>query len=102
MGALSNSGRRTANYVGFYKGFQSAGAAVMWSWDSRNPEFMVELASNWGLLCGSLLVAAPVVWFKIKDHIEVIEDLKDVDETIEDVLPAGHAEKRALQGEEAI
>ncbi|KAK9252146.1 major facilitator superfamily [Lipomyces tetrasporus] len=101
LGALSNSGRRTANFVGFYKGIQSAGAVVMWAWDSTSPEFMTEFASNWGLLCGSLVVAAPVVWLKIKDHVDILEDLMDVDETIEDVLPAGDAEKRAF-GEEAI
>ncbi|KAK9311132.1 major facilitator superfamily [Lipomyces starkeyi] len=101
LGSLSNSGRRTANFVGFYKGIQSAGAVVMWAWDSTSPEFMTEFASIWGLLCGSLVVAAPVVWLKIKDHVEILEDLRDVDETIEDVLPAGDAEKRAF-GEEAI
>lgn len=30
MGALSNSGRKTANLAGFYKGIQSAGAAIFW------------------------------------------------------------------------
>ena len=33
MGALSNSGRKAANYAGFYKGIQSAGAAVFWRLD---------------------------------------------------------------------
>lgn len=43
MGALSNSGRKSANLAGFYKGFQSAGAAVFWALDgskiSYNSEF---------------------------------------------------------------
>jgi len=93
MGALSNSGRRSANYVGFYKGIQSAGAAVMWSLDSHKMSFMNEFISNWVLLTGSLLCAAPVIFLKIKDHTAVEEDLKGTDETLEDVLPAGHAEK---------
>ncbi|KAK9322039.1 hypothetical protein V1517DRAFT_339257 [Lipomyces orientalis] len=101
LGSLSNSGRRTANFVGFYKGIQSAGAGVMWAWDSTSPEFMTEFACTWGLLCGSLVVAAPVFGLKIKDHVEILEGLKYVDETIEDVLPAGDAEKRAF-GQEAI
>jgi MFS family permease len=101
MGALSNSGRRTANFVGFYKGIQSAGAAVMWSWDSSKPAYMTEFASNWGLLAGSLACAAPVVFLKIKDHVDVVDDLKGTDESIEDILPAGHAEKRALGGDDA-
>lgn len=86
MGALSNSGRRTANYVGFYKGLQSAGAAVMWSLDSNKLSFMGEFASNWGLLLGSLVCALPVVLLRIKDSVSLEEDLKDVDETIEEVL----------------
>jgi len=34
MGALSNSGRKAANLTGFYKGIQSAGAAVFWRLDA--------------------------------------------------------------------
>jgi len=94
MGALSNSGRRTTNFVGFYKGIQSAGAAVMWSLDNNNVSFMGEFASNWALLLGSLVFAAPVIFLRIKDSVPIEEDLKDVDETIEDVLPVGHPDKR--------
>lgn len=98
MGALSNSGRKTANYVGFYKGIQSAGAAVMWSLDSNELSYMAEFASNWGLLCGALVVASPVIFLSIKDHVSVEEDLKDTDETLEDVLPVDHPDKRASTG----
>lgn len=67
----------------------------MWDMDRRKTPFMAELASNWGLLCGSIVVAAPVIWLRIKDHVDVTEDLKNTDETVEDVLPEGHTEKRA-------
>lgn len=93
MGALSNSGRRSANYVGFYKGIQSAGAAVMWALDSRNLSYEKEFTSNWVLLSASLLCAAPVIFLKIKDHVTVEEDLVGTDETLADVLPQGHHEK---------
>jgi hypothetical protein len=93
MGALSNSGRRSANYVGFYKGIQSAGAAVMWSLDSRKVSFMGEFASNWALLTFSIICAAPVIFLKIKDHVSIEDDLIGTDETLADVLPAGHPEK---------
>ncbi|KAI9744141.1 MAG: hypothetical protein M1818_002293 [Claussenomyces sp. TS43310] len=93
MGALSNSGRKSANLVGFYKGIQSAGAAVMWSMDSDKVSFEAEFASNWALLVGSLICAAPVIFLRIKDHITVDEDLAFTDETIHDVLPVGHPEK---------
>ncbi|KUJ16810.1 DUF895 domain membrane protein [Mollisia scopiformis] len=98
MGALSNSGRRTANYVGFYKGLQSAGAAVMWSLDSRKISFMSEFASNWAILGASLIVAAPVVLFKISDHNRIEDDLRGTDETLADVVPAAAlADKHALE-----
>ncbi|KAI9054902.1 hypothetical protein LZ554_002046 [Drepanopeziza brunnea f. sp. 'monogermtubi'] len=90
MGALSNSGRRTANYIGFYKGIQSAGAAVMWSLDARKVPLMDEFLSNWILLTVSLILAIPVIFLKIKDHTAVEEDLVGTDETLADVLPTGH------------
>jgi len=93
MGALSNSGRRSANFVGFYKGIQSAGSAVMWSLDSHKLPYLNEFASNWALLSAALLFASPVVFLKIKDHVTVEEDLQGTDETLTDVLPVGHAEK---------
>lgn len=96
MGALSNSGRKMANYVGFYKGIQSAGAAVVWSLDSRKISFMAEFASTWALLIFSLLCAAPVIFIKVKDHVTVEEDLKFSDETLADVVPQGHPEKVAV------
>lgn len=96
MGALSNSGRKTANFVGFYKGIQSAGAAVMWSLDSNKLPYMSEFASNWALLTGSLLIASPVIFWKIKDHVTVDEDLVGTDETLADVLPSGHPEKNVV------
>lgn len=41
MGALSNSGRKTANMAGFYKGIQSAGAAVFWALDGAKVSYRV-------------------------------------------------------------
>jgi hypothetical protein len=93
MGALSNSGRRTANYVGFYKGMQSAGAAVIWSLDARKISFLAEYASNFALLGASLIFAAPVIFYKIKNHTAVEADLAGTDETLSDVLPQDHPEK---------
>ncbi|KAH1904025.1 hypothetical protein KXW02_007901 [Aspergillus fumigatus] len=93
MGALSNSGRRSANYVGFYKGIQSCGAAIVNNLDARKLSYEKEFISNWVLLSVSLVVAAPVIFFKIRDHIDVQDDLAGTDETIADVLPANHPEK---------
>lgn len=98
MGSLGNSGRKLANLAGFYKGLQSAGSAVVWNMDRVKTPYMDELASNWGLLAGSILIAAPVFLFKIKDHISIEEDLADVNETAEDVLPP-HLLERKRMGE---
>lgn len=92
MGALSNSGRRSANYVGYYKGIQSAGVAVMWAWDSTDAPYMAELASNWILLAGSLVVATPLFVWKIKDHGDEVEDLKDAGEIDGNTLSEADAE----------
>jgi hypothetical protein len=86
MGALSNSTRRSANYAGFYKGIQSAGAAIYWRLDSWHVEFDKMFGSTWGLLGTSLVIGAPVIWFKIRDHVTMEEDLKFSDETVEDVI----------------
>lgn len=96
MGALSNSGRRSANYVGFYKGIQSVGAAIVNNLDGRKISFRAEYISNFALLGAALVFSAPIVFMKIQDHVSVEEDLTGTDETVADVLPAGHPEKTAL------
>jgi hypothetical protein len=86
MGSMTNNGRKLANFAGFYKGIQSAGAAIIWRLDSLEIPFMNEFASCWALLAGGLLFALPVILLKIKDTVPVEEDLKFSDETIADVV----------------
>ena len=88
MGAITNNSRKLANFAGFYKGIQSAGAAVVWRLDGLNspPPYMNMFASCWVLLAGSLVIALPVMLLKIRDTVPVEEDLKFTDETIEDVI----------------
>ncbi|CBF84836.1 hypothetical protein AN1427.2 [Aspergillus nidulans FGSC A4] len=85
MGCLSNNSRKLANFAGFYKGIQSAGAAITWALDFNETPYMNMFASCWGILCGSLLIASPIIFFKIKDHTDLEEDLKFSDETVADV-----------------
>lgn len=85
MGSLSNNSRKLACFAGFYKGIQSAGAAVAYGYDSAKPNFMNEFAANWGLLAGGLAIAAPVIWIKVQESVTYEEDLKFSDETIEEV-----------------
>lgn len=87
MGALTNNGRKLANFAGFYKGIQSAGAAIVWRLDALHYPYMSLFASCWVLLAASLVIAAPVMVWKIKDTVSLEEDLKFTDETAEDVIP---------------
>lgn len=89
MGAISNNSRKLANFAGFYKGIQSAGAAIIWRLDGYKVPYMNLFISCWVLLAGSLVVALPVMLLKIKDTVPLEEDLKFTDETIEDVIGYG-------------
>jgi hypothetical protein len=81
MGAMTNNGRKLANYAGFYKGIQSAGAAIIWRLDglANAPEYMSLFVSTWVLLAASLLIAAPVMLWKIKDTVSLEDDLEFTD-----------------------
>lgn len=87
MGSLTNNSRKLANFAGFYKGIQSAGAAIAGNIDARQVPFMTQLATNWGMLAGSLLIATPVILYFVKDTVPLEEDLKFSDESVADVAP---------------
>jgi hypothetical protein len=87
MGALSNSGRKTANFAGFYKGIQSAGAAIIWRIDATEKPFMIEFATTWAILAGALICAAPVILLKIKDATPIEEDIQFTDLNYADIVP---------------
>lgn len=46
---------------------------------------MTEFATCWGLLGGSLLIAAPVIFFRVQDQSSLEDDLKFSDETADDI-----------------
>ncbi|OAL43259.1 MFS general substrate transporter [Pyrenochaeta sp. DS3sAY3a] len=87
MGALTNNGRKLANFAGFYKGIQSAGSAITWRLDDTKIPYMHMFASNWGLLAGSLLVALPVILWKVEDSVSLEKDVAFTDETVAEVAP---------------
>lgn len=64
------------------------------SMDAEKTPFITQFASCWGLLVGSLLIASPIIFFKIKDHVDVEEDLKFSDETTEDVTGIAIEDRR--------
>jgi len=84
MGAITNNSRKLANFAGFYKGIQSAGAAIIWRLDNVKKPYMDLFASCWILLAGSLFVALPVMLLKIKDTVPIEEDLQFIDETVDE------------------
>lgn len=91
MGALTNNGRKLANFAGFYKGIQSAGSAITWRLDDVKTPYMNMFASTWALLAGSLLIALPVILWKVEDSVSLEKDVAFTDETIEEVAPkVGH------------
>jgi len=74
MGALSNDPRKLAYFAGFYKGIQSAGAAVVWRLDALGYSFVSIFASSWALCAAGLVCAAPVIWYKIRETEVTQED----------------------------
>jgi MFS family permease len=90
MGALTNNSRKLANFAGFYKGIQSAGGAITWRLDDMKIPYMTMFASNWGLLAGSLLVALPVILWKVEDTSALEKDVEFTDESVAEVAPKAH------------
>ena len=54
-------------YAGFYKGVQSAGAAVAWQVDAHNVSFMSQLIVIWGLTTISYPLLMILVLLAVKD-----------------------------------
>ena len=54
---------------------------------------MTMFASCWGLLGASLLIASPIILFKIKDTTELEDDLQFSDEPAQDVTGIAVAEE---------
>ncbi|KAK1262648.1 UNC93-like protein 1 [Acorus gramineus] len=49
IGALANDSETLSRYSGFYKGVQSAGAAVAWQVDAHKTPLVTQLIINWSL-----------------------------------------------------
>lgn len=88
MGAITNNSRKLANFAGFYKGSQSADAAIIWRLDWLKVSYMSLFTSCWVLLAVSLVIALLVMILEIKDTVPLEEDLKFSDKTIGDAI--GH------------
>ncbi|KAJ8748132.1 hypothetical protein K2173_012599 [Erythroxylum novogranatense] len=68
IGALANDSEILSRYVGFYKGVQSAGAAVAWQVDSQKVPMLTQLIVNWSLTTVSYPLLAVLVLLAVKDE----------------------------------
>lgn len=62
IGTESNSAARAAVLVGAYKSLQAAGGAMFWRVNAIKTSPTNQLAMDWGLCVGSLLVVLSMVW----------------------------------------
>lgn len=74
IGALADDSEILSRYAGFYKGIQSAGAAVAWQVDTRNVSFMTQLIVNWALTTVSYPLLLVLVMLAVKDDNKAEEE----------------------------
>ncbi|KAL0452352.1 UNVERIFIED_CONTAM: UNC93-like protein 1 [Sesamum latifolium] len=71
IGALADDSEILSRYNGFYKGVQSAGAAIAWQLDTQKVSFLAELITNWALMTVSFPLLALLILRAVKDDDEV-------------------------------
>ncbi|XP_074562042.1 UNC93-like protein 1 [Curcuma longa] len=70
IGALADDSQTLSRFSGFYKGVQSAGAAVAWQVDTRGTRLLPQLIVNWSLTTASYPLLALLVMLAVKDTEE--------------------------------
>ncbi|XP_061339152.1 UNC93-like protein 1 [Gastrolobium bilobum] len=74
IGALADDSQILSRYTGFYKGIQSAGAAVAWQVDTNKVSFMSQLIVNWVLTTISYPLLFVLVMLAVKEDNNAEED----------------------------
>jgi len=107
MSAMTNDPFKLARMAGYYKGVQSAGAAVSFGMDAVKTSFLGEHLISWIMLLFSLPLCALVLW-KCRDTNYDVERVVHVEELEKAALhgaalPKGHhtADVSAVMGENA-
>ncbi|KAH9731125.1 UNC93-like protein 1 [Citrus sinensis] len=67
IGALADDSETLSRYTGFYKGVQSAGAAVAWQVDTHKVSLLSQLIINWSLTTVSYPLLVVLVMLAVKD-----------------------------------
>lgn len=80
IGTESNSAARAAVLVGAYKTFQATGGAMAWRINALHIAPMTQLAMNWGLSMGALVLVLPTVWTVTQTTLVDGSDLNDLPE----------------------
>ncbi|GLU21355.1 hypothetical protein SLE2022_375000 [Rubroshorea leprosula] len=79
IGALADDSETLSRYSGFYKGIQSAGAAVAWQVDTHKVRLLSQLIVNWSLMTVSYPLLMLLVMLAVKDENKTKEETpKDV------------------------
>lgn len=68
IGALADDSETLSRYSGFYKGVQSAGAAVAWQVDTHKVPLLSQLIVNWSLTTISYPLLVILVLLAVKDE----------------------------------
>lgn len=74
LGSLSNSLEKVAFYASLKKSLQSAYVAIARRLDATHHSFMAMFASLWGLVQGSLVIAGPLILFRITETTDAGPD----------------------------
>ncbi|RWR80881.1 UNC93-like protein 1 [Cinnamomum micranthum f. kanehirae] len=74
IGALADDSETLSRYSGFYKGVQSAGAAVAWQVDTHKVPLLSQLIVNWSLTTISFPLLIVLVALAVKDGDNVQEE----------------------------
>lgn len=89
IGALANESTILSRYTGFYKGVQSAGAAIAWQIDTHKVPFLNELLANWAMTTISYPLLALLVYLAVKDE-DIIEQIAPKEMATSPVKPANN------------
>lgn len=78
IGGLADDSETLSRYSGFYKGVQSAGAAVAWQIDVHSVSYLHQLIINWALTTVSYPILLLLVMLAVKDDNRSAEHAYEV------------------------
>ncbi|XP_058206330.1 UNC93-like protein 1 [Rhododendron vialii] len=93
IGALADDSETLSRYTGFYKGVQSAGAAVSWQVDSHKVPYLNQLIANWVMTTVSYPLLAALVLLAVKDDHKVEGEANSKGADFSPAIPASLDEK---------